>query len=628
MLYSPKSPADRKALDKAVERGQLRRIRGGVYTNDHDQTIDQIIEDHLPAILSLAFPAWTISHSTAALLRPVNGSAFISSKLRSPNPAKLRSLVVNRLPTFSHPESIEIETEELVARSLTAEPEPVRIRVSSPLQNIFELLNTDARQPDRSLPLDIVLQLMEALSERDKSRAVAFAERNGLLNELTRFNELRAGRMNADLATRVNESLELYYYHWHVGTLDSLPAREFRFSYDENWDIALPGLPILHGAATYEGPGLPAFFDNLLPEGWAESRLRAVHKISREDTFSLLRTTQKYLSNFTLRPRDFDESRLALDYLDVTLADVLQTDDPQKVDENIGIDPDSRQFWIELKRQGATRLSGVQPKLPVHLTPSDPGLQIGIGHSATTSTHILKLPSAEFPQLVDNEWTTMELARQVGMRVPLLRRVEFPSNSELRSPGLLIERFDIPRSLSSLSEVVILEEAATLLGIARDDKYDVSLERVAAALIAAGLNTDEMDHFGDHVVFSWITGNGDMHAKNIAILRSIDPGTLGKSPRIMGAHYSPIYDLVNTTLVIRGDLFALSANGKRNNLRVNDFAAITRYWGRTREETRARVGSLSERIASRLHTVLDRSHLTDNLREKYEHTVQERIKAL
>jgi serine/threonine-protein kinase HipA len=628
LLYSPKNPADRKNLDKAVERGQLRRIRARVYTDDRDQSIDQIIEAHFPAILSLAFPAWIISHSTAALLKPLNGSAYISSKLRSPNPAKLKSLVVNRLPALSHPELVEIETDDTVARSLTAEPEPVRIRVSSPLQNVFELLDTDARQPDRSLPLDVILGLIEALSERDKHRASAFAERNGLLRELARFNELRAGQTTSGPAARVNESLDLYYFHWRVGVLAALPSREFRFSYDENWNIELPGLPEKHGAAAYEGPGLPAFFDNLLPEGWAESRLRAVHKISREDTFSLLRTTQKYLSNFTLRPHDLDGSRLALDYLDVTLADVLQTNDPLQVDEQVGIDPDSREFWIELKRQGATRLSGVQPKLPVHLTSSALGLQIGIGHSANTSTHILKLPSAEFPQLVDNEWTTMELARRVGMSVPLLRRVEFPSNSELKSPGLLIERFDIPQSVSSLSEVVMLEEAATLLGITREDKYDVSLERVAASLMKAGLNGDDMDRFADHVVFSWITGNGDMHAKNIAILRSVDPGTLGQYPRAMGARYSPVYDLVNTTLVIRDDMFALSANGKRNKLRVNDFAAITRYWGRTRLGTRDRVEALAARVTSELPGVMERSHLSDDLREKYERAVHEKIEAL
>jgi serine/threonine-protein kinase HipA len=629
LFYSPKNSSDRKALDKAVERGQLKRIRAAVYTDDHERTLEEIIADHLPSILSLAFPSWTISHSTAATLKPINRSAFISGSKRTPKPAKLQSITVNRLAALPHPESIQVDLGDMVARSLTAEPEPVRVRLSSPLQNVFELLDSDARQPNRTLPVETIRGLIDALSETDKLRAPSFAERNGLLAELTRFNALRAGSENlAPAATRTYESLDLFFYHWHVGTLDSLPAREFRFSYHDNWNIPLPGLSLSSGRASYEGPGLPAFFDNLLPEGWAESRLQAVHKIAREDTFALLRTTQKYLSNFTLRPRDFEESRVVLDYLDVTLADFSQSDDTFSVDEQVGLDPDSRQLWLELKRRGATRLSGIQPKLPVHLTIANGRLQIEIGHVGNTSTHILKLPSPEFPHLVDNEWTTMELARRVGLPVPLVKRVEFPSDSDLKSPGLLIERFDLPASLSSPREVLMLEEAAVLLGVRREEKYNVSMERIASALLAAGASLDDMDRFADHVIFSWIVGNGDLHAKNIAVLRSIEPGMLGNPPRLGTTRYSPLYDLVNTRLVIKGDLFALPVNGKQNNLRVNDFAALTRYWGRTKQETAARTEYLKSRVLAELPAVLNRSLLPDNLRESYERTVNSALESL
>jgi hypothetical protein len=72
----------------------------------------------------------------------------------------------------------------------------------------------------------------------------------------------------------------------------------------------------------------------------------------------------------------------------------------------------------------------------------------------------------------------------------------------------------------------------------------------------------------------------------------------------MTTRYSPLYDLVNTRLVIRGDLFALPVNGQQNNLRVNDFAALARLWGRTRQETRTRVEYLESKIAAELPRVL------------------------
>lgn len=103
---------------------------------------------------------------------------------------------------------------------------------------------------------------------------------------------------------------------------------------------------------------------------------------------------------------------------------------------------------------------------------------------------------------------------------------------------------------------------------------------------------------------------------------------LGNPPRLMSIRYSPLYDLVNTRLVIRGDLFALSVDGKQNNLRVNDFAALTRLWGRTKEETRAQVENLASKISSQLSDVLASSRLSDELRNRYEQTVEHALESL
>jgi len=627
LFYHPQNPTDRKALDKAVERKQLQRIRSGVYT-DRSEPLDDLIEHHLPAILALGFPTWTLSHSTAALLKPVNGSAFISRNRTPRPPAKVATIKIFRLKTIPHPETVELDLGDTVARSLSAAPEPVRVRVSSPLQTVFELLDTDARQPDRTLPQDTIRALIDALSETDKRRARAFAERNGLQSELQRFHAIQEGDTAGPDVRRRHESLELFFYHWPVGTLESLGAREFRFAYQDDWQIELPGLGRNANKAAYEGPGLPPFFDNLLPEGWAEARLQAVHKIARSDTFALLRTTQKYLSNFTLRAAGFDPSNLVLDYIDTGLSAIHDSTDPLIVNESIGADPDSRELWVELHRRGATRLSGIQPKLPIHIAMDAAMPRMEIGHAQNTSTHILKLPSPAFDQLVDNEWTTLELARRIGLDVPAFRRVDFGEDSVLRGPGLLIERFDLPRSLSAPSEILLLEEAAQLLGLRREDKYTGSLERVAASLIESGVDAAGMDRFLDHIVFSWIVGNGDLHAKNIAILRSIRPGTLGKPPRLQGTRYSPLYDLVNTRIIIPGDLFALPVNGKQNNLRKKDFASLSKVWNSTRDATAARIDSIVARVDNQLPAVLDASHLSEQRKERYQRTVTEAIAGL
>ncbi|MEO7502820.1 MAG: type II toxin-antitoxin system HipA family toxin, partial [Gemmatimonadaceae bacterium] len=499
---------------------------------------------------------------------------------------------------------------------LSAEPQPVRIRISSPLQTVFELLDSNARQPDRSLAHTTIRGLIDSLSESDRLRAPAFANRNGLRRELVHFNKLRTGSVDIPAARRT-EALDVFFYQWRIGQLESLAGREYRFTYDNGWTIPLSGLPLRSDGPAYEASGIPAFFNNLLPEGWAEARLQAIHKIARTDEFTLLRTTQKYLSNLTLRPPGFDASGFVLDHLDVRLADFEPAPDPLPVKEQIGADPDSRELWLELRRRGATRLSGIQPKLPIHLELNRGRAVLSIGHASNVSSHILKLPSAEYPELVQNEWTTMELARRIGLSVASLRRVEFSPSSELSSPGLLVERFDLPASLPSPRRIFLLEEAASLLGLRREEKYSVSIERVAAALLASGIPATDIQLFFDHVVFSWIVGNGDLHAKNIAVLRSIEPGNLGGPPRLVETRYSPLYDLVNTRLVIAGDLFALPINGKQNNLRVSDFASLARTLGWTRAQAKERIDALASGVSRELSNALASSDLSDKMQERY-----------
>jgi serine/threonine-protein kinase HipA len=137
-----------------------------------------------------------------------------------------------------------------------------------------------------------------------------------------------------------------------------------------------------------------------------------------------------------------------------------------------------------------------------------------------------------------------------------------------------------------------------------------------------------MDRFFDHVVFSWIVGNGDMHAKNIAVLRSIKPGALGSGPQIQGTRYSPLYDLVNTSLIIPGDLFALPINGKQNNLRRKDFSALAKLWGAGRDTASARIESLATSIRQKLSATLELSHLPESMKERYQRTVDQAIDGL
>lgn len=276
----------------------------------------------------------------------------------------------------------------------------------------------------------------------------------------------------------------------------------------------------------------------------------------------------------------------------------------------IGEDPDTRQVWEGLHERGATRLSGVQPKLPVHLEEMNGRLEVGLGGLGNTTTHILKLASPIYPELVENEWATMELARRIGLPVATVRRVCFQEGSKLMGRGLLIERIDLPRSLEDLTPLPLLEDGASLLGLSRIEKYQTSLEKVASMLLGVGLDAEGLGRFLDHLAFSWLAGNGDLHAKNLSILHEIQPDQFGRPPSVVGMRYSPLYDLVNTRVFLPGDLFALSLNGKQNNLRLRDFATLADRCGLSRAVVRERVMDVAGRMSDHVDDVLEVSSLS------------------
>ncbi|MGQ0561356.1 MAG: HipA domain-containing protein [Gemmatimonadota bacterium] len=616
MLFIPQSAQDRQALNKAAQRGRLRRIAHGVYTDDWDVAAEEFVTDNALAILGAKYPDSHISHSTAALMAPNLGTAFLSTPGTYRRTGHLPGLRIKRLSTLPYPQIRTIDLSTRIKRNLTADPESATVRASSPLQTVFELLASDRRHPGRTLPDATVAALIDSLASTDLLRAEAFARRNGLDLEYRKFERLR-GTTSAARRLARHPAVEVFFYHYRLGRLEQLSFNEFRFEYDQAWNIALNRLSLDRRPA-YEGIGLPPFFDNLLPEGWAEAKLQAVHKLSRDDVFGLLRTTPKYLSNVTLRSADFDASSLMLDHLTCTLGAVADTGSSIDVFERIGESPGNKVLWLEMQRRGSTRLAGVQPKLPVHLVRKGTEHILELAEIGNTSTHILKLPSPHYSQLIENEWATMELARLCELSVAPAIQVRFARTSKLPSPGLLIERFDIPAAAET-PPLILMEEAASLLDLLRSEKYRTSIERITDALVRTGL--ERFEPFFDHVAFSWIVGNGDLHAKNIAVLREIQPSSVGKPPGQQRVRYAPLYDLVNTRLVLTDDSFALSINGKQDRIRLKDFRIFGRRLGWRHVDVDTRVEALLVRITSNLDAVLARSGLSEEKAQRYKEVV-------
>ncbi|MCC7529501.1 MAG: HipA domain-containing protein [Candidatus Melainabacteria bacterium] len=228
---------------------------------------------------------------------------------------------------------------------------------------------------------------------------------------------------------------------------------------------------------------------------------------------------------------------------------------------------------------------------------------------------------------MENEWATMELAHRFGLPTAPVKQVEFRGKSVFPGRALLIERHDIPRKkqldqLDSSVRLALQQDAASLLKLYRQDKYDTSAEGVADALLAAGLTPQHLAHYLQHLLFSWMVGNGDLHAKNVSIIMWLLPGKLGGVLTPDTVAYSPLYDLVNTRIHISGDRFAFPVNGKNDKLKIKDLAAVATRWGLEKSTVSAFAHSIAEGIRRELPEILELSGLPSDQQMKYSSIVE------
>ncbi|MYH27342.1 MAG: type II toxin-antitoxin system HipA family toxin [Acidobacteria bacterium] len=195
------------------------------------------------------------------------------------------------------------------------------------------------------------------------------------------------------------------------------------------------------------------------------------------------------------------------------------------------------------RRQQALRfsLAGVQLKFSALEEPRG-GLTIparGIGGS-----WIVKLPSREFEDLPENEFSMMTLARFMGMDVPATRLVDVHAVGNLPDgvgallgrQALAVHRFDrLPDG-----SAVHTEDFAQLFDVYPEKKYENASARSIAGVLGAECADTDVAEFVRRLTFSTLIGNADMHLKNWSLLY----------PDRRHAALAPAYDFVATIAYI------------------------------------------------------------------------------
>jgi len=217
--------------------------------------------------------------------------------------------------------------------------------------------------------------------------------------------------------------------------------------------------------------------------------------------------------------------------------------------------------------QNSVTVPGVQAKLSLHL--AERGTEAGrLTLVGLWGNYILKPPVERFPQMPEIEDLTMHLAR--FFKIETVPHGLIPLKSgELAYITRRIDR-DKRGKKRHMEDMCQLTERLT------EDKYRGSMEQVAKVILKFASNPVlDVIHVFEVTLFSFLTGNADMHLKNFSLLYD----------REKYIRLSPAYDMLSTRLLIseRDDPeeLALTLNGKKSKFILKDFIQFAKTIGMT-----------------------------------------------
>jgi serine/threonine-protein kinase HipA len=254
---------------------------------------------------------------------------------------------------------------------------------------------------------------------------------------------------------------------------------------------------------------------------------------------------------------------------------------------------------------------GVQPKLSVSLIDDtkekvDTRLTV-VG--ALGGQYIFKPPNEDFPEMPENEHVTMRMAEAMGIRVVPSSLIRLESG-ELSYITKRVDRTVDGEKLHMLDMFQITEAF---------DKYKSSMEKVGKALHAYSDNTllDKI-FFLELAVFSFLTGNNDMHLKNFSMIESPSGWVL-----------APAYDLLNVAIILPEDTeeLALTLEGKKKKLNGGHFERLGLAIGLTAKQIQG-VKKRMFRNKPKASGWLDKSFLSNEMKESYRELLESRYDKL
>lgn len=255
---------------------------------------------------------------------------------------------------------------------------------------------------------------------------------------------------------------------------------------------------------------------------------------------------------------------------------------------------------------GHSSLSGIQKKISVNLSVDRETLQV----AAEGGRYILKPQTEAYPNLPENEHLTTRLAQLVEIEVAPFGLVSLKDEAL----AYVVRRFDRLADGHKLRQ----EDFCQLAEFSPKEKYDGSAELCVRLLRKyASEPLIEILKLYRLMVFTWWSGNGDMHLKNFSVLAD-EQGLL---------RLTPAYDLVCTRLVIPDDPLALPITGKKEKLDREDWLRFAEYC-QLPDRTAIRILNRQSAVLEAAHRLIDQSFLPADQKERYQALLAERSRSL
>lgn len=566
---------------REINAKRIHRISQGIYCETSDmEDFPRFMRAHALRIVNHMFENATVIGSSAyfkapvaTLDRSVKGkyTVFLASTYSRVINLDHLSVVIRQLPqtdamrTYCLPYTDGREAELGQMSLRVASDELVYLQSFEPRRHNLDRFLDDRKVSELRLRLEEkhgvdLLRVLGRIAEDISDLRVEF---EGAARDLAQTPDL-----SQDWPAFQHE-FDVTWYKHEVGKITH-DGTVWRFDYDTGWLLPL-------SCAVQHGRQIPAFILNALPQGAQQEAIQ--EELSPvQSTAAILATSERFLCNLTILAPEKRGYEVPFDRLYGRLRD--------HVDEHGvflgmpgGIPEMDENFAANVKalivRSAIPRLSGFQPKIPMHL--AHDGQMWPAERDAFT--HILKLPGLH-PKGNDIirgvlEWTSMTLARAGGLNTCDFAITTLSNDSV----AFIAERFDIPTSEKD-ERHIFSEEFNAAMGYAPPNAVLESIEHACDLLRKNSTSfREDAKQMYMQICSSLILENGDMHLKNLSFVKEAAPSL----DRFETIRLSPAYDIMTTKFF--GDALKdpaypepvmLKVNGKHKGILQSDLHEVAK----------------------------------------------------